>query len=246
MICILEKKILSTKKKKISRGKKRKKNYFTKEHENAIIQYNVSECKKEREVLYRDTIQPVMSQMVDKIVLTFKFTNLANIETLKEECKAFIVTVLCKFDPSKKSTAFSYFSIVIKNWFIAKIKKQKKRQETEVQIVDLNEFVDYSDERLIVHNPYHELREKKEFFDFLDSEFEEWKDDLDEDDKKVLCALQEVFQRKEELSVFSRKGIYVYLREITNFKTPKISKAIKNMKEKYLEAKEFWVNEHNW
>jgi len=246
MICILEKKILSTIKKKISRGRKKKKNYFTKEHENAIISYNNSTNLRERELLYRDIIQPVMSQMVDKIVLTFKFTNLNNIEVLKEECKAFIVTVLCKFDPSKNSSAFSYFSIVIKHWFIAKIKKQKKRQQKEVQIVDLNEFVDYSDERLIIYNPYHELRERKEFFDFLNSEFEEWKDELSEDDKKVLCALQEVFQRKEELSVFSRKGVYVYLREITNFKTQKISKAIKNMQEKYLEAKEFWLNEHNW
>ena len=74
-------------------------------------------------------IRPAFSQMVDKIVFTYRFTNLPDIEDLREECKGWLVTILAKFDPSKGSKAFSYFSVVTKNWFIHKVKKNKKRLE---------------------------------------------------------------------------------------------------------------------
>ena len=65
--------------------------------------------------------------MVDKIVYSYHFTSLANIDDLRDECKAWLITILDKFDPAKGSKAFSYFSVVTKNWFIHKVKKQQKR-----------------------------------------------------------------------------------------------------------------------
>lgn len=55
-----------------------------------------------------------MSEMVDKIVYTYKFTTLPNIDELRDECKIWLTTVLEKFDPSKGSKAFSYFSVITK------------------------------------------------------------------------------------------------------------------------------------
>ena len=56
--------------------KRRKKNhYFTKDHENAIIQYTKSNCIRERTELYVRWIEPAFNEMVDKIVFTYKFTN---------------------------------------------------------------------------------------------------------------------------------------------------------------------------
>ena len=54
--------------------RKRKHVYFTKEHENAIIKYVASEDIRERSYLYNEFIGPVFSEMVDKIVYTYKFT----------------------------------------------------------------------------------------------------------------------------------------------------------------------------
>ena len=59
-----------------------------------------------------DFIGPVFDEMVDKIVYTYKFTTLPNIDALKEECKIWLTTILDKYDPSKGSKAFSYFSVV--------------------------------------------------------------------------------------------------------------------------------------
>ena len=112
--------------------KKKKNNYFTKIHEQAIIDYAKSDDKKVKTQLYIEFIQPAFDEMVEKIVYTYKFTNLPNIEELKDECKIWLTTILDKYDVNKKSKAFSYFSVITKNWFIAKVKKNSKALQREV------------------------------------------------------------------------------------------------------------------
>ena len=107
--------------------KKRKHVYFTKEHEDAIVKYNVETDPEVREELYRTMIQGPLSEMVDKIVYTYRFTTLPNIDELKDECKVWLTTVLCKYDQSKGSKAFSYFSVITKNWFIHRVKQTSKK-----------------------------------------------------------------------------------------------------------------------
>ena len=116
------------KKKPTTKKTRRKKNhYFTQDHEDAIIKYCQTTCIRERTNLYVKWIEPAFNEMVDKIVFTYKFTNLPNIDSLRDECKIWLMTILDKYDPSKGSKAFSYFSVITKNWFIHKVKKQQKQ-----------------------------------------------------------------------------------------------------------------------
>ena len=101
---------------------KKSKLYFTKVHEDAIVRYSTTDSREEKTKLYVELINPAFNEMVDKIVYTYKFTTLPNIEDLKSECKVFLTTILDKFDPKKGSKAFSYFSVITKNWFIHKVK----------------------------------------------------------------------------------------------------------------------------
>ena len=108
----------AAKPKKRRRRTRRKNHYFTQEHEDAIIRYAQSTCNRERTDLYIQLIGPAFSEMVDKIVYTYKFTSLPNCDYLRDECKVWLMTILDKYDPSKGSKAFSYFSVITKNWFI--------------------------------------------------------------------------------------------------------------------------------
>ena len=83
--------------------------YFTQEHEDAIVKYCSTDCNKEKTVLYVKWIQPAFNEMVDKIVFTYKFTTLPNIDELRDECKIWLTTILEKYDPNKGSKAFCYF-----------------------------------------------------------------------------------------------------------------------------------------
>ncbi len=125
---------------------KKKNEYFTKLHEEAILKYAVSTDRHEKSVLYETLIQPAFNEMVDKIVFTYKFTSLPNIEDLKDECKIWLTTILDKFDVSKGSKAFSYFSVITKNWFIHKVKKNSNGRE--VGLEDISQ--EFEEENLFV------------------------------------------------------------------------------------------------
>ena len=87
--------------------KKRKNNqYFTQVHEDAILEYISCSNDTKRNIIYREIIQPVFSEMIEKIVFTYKFTNLPNVDTLKIDCEVHLVTILSNFDPAKGSKAF--------------------------------------------------------------------------------------------------------------------------------------------
>ena len=83
--------------------------YFRAEHELAIIEYIKSDDSREREDLYVKMIQPVFSEMVDKIVFRFRFTALPNSESLREECKSWLNTVIDKFDPKQGTQSVCLF-----------------------------------------------------------------------------------------------------------------------------------------
>ena len=59
----------------MARGRRKSKNhYFTKEHEQAIIDYANTRDVRVRTELYVQYIEPAFSEMVDKVVFTYKFT----------------------------------------------------------------------------------------------------------------------------------------------------------------------------
>ena len=228
-----------TKRRRIRRSKNSKK-YFTQEHENGIIEYNNPETTiKRKEEIYVKLLQPAFDQMVDKIVFTYKFTNLPNIDILRSECKAWLVTVLCKFNPDKGSKAFSYFSVITKNWFIQKVKKNKKQNQREIELAELSKELELK--HISVENTYDDDREKDEFWAFLWEEIEKWDTDkLKENEKKVLEAIKILLDSPNDIEIFNKKAIYLYMREITGLNTKQIVNSLNKLRKRYRIFKTKW------
>tara|TARA_R110002012_G_C11551484_1_gene602515 strand:+ start:397 stop:1080 length:684 start_codon:yes stop_codon:yes gene_type:complete len=221
--------------------KKKKNNYFTKIHEQAIIDYAKSDDKKVKTELYIQFIQPAFDEMVEKIVYTYKFTNLPNIEELKDECKIWLTTILDKYDVTKKSKAFSYFSVITKNWFIAKVKKNSKALQREVSyetLLDQAETYPFQEE---IINPYHRMREHQEFFFSLNKKIDKWESEtIKERDKRVLQAIKVLFESVDDIEIFNKKAIYLYIREITGLNTKQVVSSLNKIKIKYRTFKVDW------
>ena len=220
--------------------KKRKNNYyFTSETEEAIVSYSRSDCKQIRENLYRDKIQPAFDELVDKIVYTYKFTSLENIDFLKDDCKIWLTTILGKFDPKKGTKAFSYFSVVTKNWFTHKAKKQTQKNKREINYDDMikeSDLINASDEK-----SYEEKQEEAEFWMHLLSEVESWdRPNLRENEKCVLNAVLTLMKNIDQIEIFNKKAIYLYLREITGLNTKQIVSCLNKMRAKYSIFKKKW------
>jgi len=219
--------------------KRRKSNqYFTKDHEKAIIRYCKSEDIKEKSKLYIEWIGPAFSELVDKIVFTFKFTNLPNIDELREECKIWLTTILDKYNPDRGSTAFSYFSVVTKNWFIAKTKKQQKRITREVDFADVSRRDQI--EFLSCQHDF-DAYEEREFMKCLFVEIDKWEAlDLKETEQRVLSAVKILLSEPEQIEIFNKKAIYLYLREITGMNTKQVVSNLNKLRARYRDFKAKW------
>jgi len=225
---------------KTQKKRTNKKNYyFTTDHEDAIVLYAQTNCKKIRTDLYVDFIGPAFNEMVDKIVFTYKFTNLPNIDSLREECKIWLMTILDKYDPNKGSAAFSYFSVITKNWFIHKVKKQQKRNKREIDLDNVSKR--HEEEFLSTTESYVTNREEEEFWKLFYGELKSWDTtQMKENDIKVYKAINILFESKEDIEIFNKKAIYLYLREITGLNTKQIVNSLKKFRKKYSTFKQDW------
>lgn len=223
------------------RGTGRK--YFTQEHEDAIIQYNKSTDFLERSHLYEYMIRPAFDEMVDKIVYTYRFNTLPNCDELRDDCKVWLTTILEKYNPDKGSKAFSYFSVITKNWFIAQVKKQQKKQKRELSLSDYISADKIGNTPLYADDEYHQNQETREFLDLLQKEIQSWNSDsMRPNEKKVYEAIKLIFENADKLEIFNKKAIYLYLREITGLNTKQIVAQLNKMRARYRTFKDDYDN----
>jgi len=163
----------------------------------------------------------------------FYYTEVESLEDLKHEVVCFLLEKLHYFDPTKGSKAFSYFSIVGKNYLILYNNTNYKKKKITTDVLAADE-----DDKVI-----HELgrpERKQDMKDFIDY-FTEYIDKhmyrlfKKENDRKVCDAVNILFKRRENLEIFNKKALYIYIREITNVDTPVITKVTKILKKKYHE-----------
>ena len=221
------------------RRTKKKNNYFTKVHEGAIIEYAITNDRNIRSRLYIELIGPAFDELVDKIVYTYKFNTLPNIDYLRDDCKLWLITILDKYDPERKSKAFSYFSVITKNWFIHKVKQNSKSLKRDVHYENLNGSE--ISEILVTQHEYESTRENREFWMLLFKEIDSWeKLKLKDNEKKVLEAIRILFNSIDEIEIFNKKAIYLYMREITGLNTKQIVNNLNRMRERYRNFKKQW------
>ena len=63
---------------------------------------------------------------------------------------------------------------------------------------------------------------------------------MKENDLKVYQAINILFESKEDIDIFNKKAIYLYLREITGLNTKQIVNSLKKFRKKYYNFKDDW------
>ena len=216
------------------RGRKRtKKQYFTPDTDLAIKEYLASSNQKERDNIFSTRIHYAFYKLAENLIHTFKFyyTEVDDLEDLKHEVICFLLEKLDYFKPEKGSKAFSYFSIVGKNYLILYNNNnyKKKKQKADPLAADEDDGV--------LHQLGRDGR-KEDIKDFIDY-FTEYLDKhmftmfKKDKDRKVADAINVLFKRRENLEIFNKKALYIYIREMTEVDTPVITKVTKNLKKLY-------------
>ena len=223
---------ISPPKKKRGR-KKTKKQYFTSDVDLAIKEYLASSNQDERDYIYKTRIHYAFYKLAENLIHTFKFyyTEVDTLEDLKHEVICFFLEKLDYFKPERGSKAFSYFSIVGKNYLILYNNNNYKKKKITTDVMDADE-----DDGVI--NELGRPERKKDLKDFIDY-FTEYVDKhiftlfKKDKDRRVADAVNILFKRRENLEIFNKKALYIYIREITNVYTPVITKVTKILKKLY-------------
>lgn len=220
---------MSTKPKK-TRKPKTKRLYFGPEVDLSIIKYNSTESSFERSLIYQNEIKAAFEKLVENIIHTFKFyyTDGQTIEQLQHEVVSFLVEKLPRFNKNN-GKAFSYFSIVAKNYCILKNKNNYKKLTSHDRI-DLS--VDSSLEEVVATEEEHSLT------DFVDKFVLYWDNNLEtsfpkKSDRILAAAVVELFRKREKIELFNKKALYIYIREMSDANTQQITKMVKVIKDKY-------------
>jgi len=227
----LKKKIVKTKAKNTTN----KKLYFGKETHEAIIKYQSSECKDEKEKIYADIIRPSFHKLVENLIFIHNFsTDASHFQILKTDCVTFLYETLEKFDSSKGSKAFSYFNVCAKNYLIIQSNKRNKNKNRHVSIDD---FVNLSlkDKTAIENHGYvnspdsHMIFEEDkthlfEIFDLIKNKTK------NENEKKCIHAIVHLFKSVDELEFLNKRAIFVYLREISGLNPKQLSVSMSNIR----------------
>ena len=212
--------------------KKKSKIYSGKDTEKAIIKYNQTEDIVERNKIYNERISYAFDKLAENILNTFKFSyfQCSHLE-VQQEVVSNLVSNIHKYKPDN-GKAFSYFSIIAKNFLILynngnyrKFKKHVSVDDEETTNIDL-------ELSSIPTNPTN----KKEISEFFKLMIDYWDVNIEKVFKKqnelqIAYAVLEIFRNSDRIENFNKKALYLYIREMTNCKTQNITKVVNKMKD---------------
>ena len=208
--------------------RKKSKNYFTQDTEDAIVRYNSLdpiEDEKLRSDIYDKEIHYPFFKLTQNIIHTFKFyhTEVENLEHLQHEIIVFLLSKIHLFDPSRGAKAYSYFGTIVKRWLILYNTKNYNKKIKKTPVEDLSkEGSDY------VYS-MGEDSVKSDLDKYVDIYVDYVSENLFElfpkgNDAAIADAILELFRKRESLDIFNKKALYIYIREMVDVKTPKITK----------------------
>ena len=220
------------------RKPKTKKMYFTQDTEDAIVEYLATTDHYTRNKIYNERIKYAFHKLTENIIHTFKFyyTEVETIAELQHEVTAFLLEKLHLYNQSK-GKAYSYFGTIAKRYLILYNNKNYEKlkgkagvdaiDEDKTIVINILNSTSPTDDPLVSENYFIE-----QFIKYMDIHL--FRIFPDNEDAKTTDAIMELFKRREDLDIFNKKGIYIYIREMTNQDTPQITKVIKSLKKVYL------------
>ena len=207
--------------------KKKRKVYFGQEVQDAIIEYNSAERSNEKNIIYGTRIHKAFDKLAENIINTFKFTYFDDpFQDVKHEVVAFMVMNMHKYDHTKGSKAFSYFSVVAKNYLILHNNNNYKKLKTHdgMDVLDRHRSKDISNESDMVTL----TKEIIEYFDNnMNNIFKK------ERDLKIGYAIVDLMKQRDDIENFNKKALYILIREMTDVETAHITSVVNVLKKHY-------------
>jgi hypothetical protein len=213
--------------------KAKSKQYFTKDTEDAIVEYNSTDDQRIKDKVYRDRIKPAFDKLAEIVYNKWKFTYFDDDpQDVMCEVVAFMIEKIHMYKAGK-GKAFSYFTIVARNYLILNNNANYKRYKNTDVMSSLPDNWD-------TENNWAEEVRNDEYRTFNDRMLLYWDEHLEnyfqkKRDIQIADAVLELFRRANYIESFNKKSLYLLIREMTGYPTHYITKVVNKMKERQME-----------
>lgn len=208
--------------------------YFTKDTENAILEYNVATEKSVRDRIYKERIQSSFEKLAEIVYNKWKFTYFDDEpEDVMAQVVAFMVEKIHMYNDPNKGKAYSYFTIVARNYLILNNNSNYKRyKDTDI----ISKMPDNWD----VENNFNDEVKDSEYKVFNRLMLSYWDVHLEtyfqkKRDIQIADSVLELFRRADYIENFNKKSLYLLVREMTGCPTHYITKVVNKMRDKQME-----------
>ena len=217
-----------------TKKKQKSNNYFDKSAQDAILKFQHEPDLKKKKQIFVNEIQPAFSKLIENIIFVYKFHTLGNVNILKNDCLSFLFENIYKFDGDKGHKAFSYFNVIAKHWFIQQVKTYKKKNRSDIQFDKTLLSKLEKSENVAVVTSYENDLIRTEFLLLLKDEIKKWRDRFDKQQERVVLeAVILLLENPDLVSIYNKKGIYLYIREITGLNTKQVVTNLSKLRKKY-------------
>lgn len=228
--------------KKTTKKKAKRKPYFGIDVQEAIVRYNAETNPAVKNQIYRDEIAYAFDKLCENIINTFKFSYFdSHFEDVKNEVISFLVLNIHKYDASKGFKAFSYFSVVAKNYLIllnnGNYKKLKVHDSIQEKAYTINKVTYYDNHDTDATANSELVAEIVNYFEHKITDMFKHKRD-----EAIAYALMDLFKEENEIKNFTKKSMYVLMREMTNENTARITKVVNQFKKQYAKIVQEFYN----
>jgi len=212
--------------------------YFSMATHEAIVKYQKTEDKRERERIYITAIMPAFEKLAENLINIYRFSGLHDTyDELKSDCVCFLFETIGKFDASRGTKAFAYFNVVAKNWLIVRSRQKSTRAKRTVSFDDPSGLTMNDKQRL------EELHQCPSLDEMADKEMSPWAipDMLEkirselQTDHEIACidAIITIFQRADDLDILNKRATLLYMRELSGLTQKQMMTAMQTIKKKY-------------
>lgn len=213
--------------------------YFGPEVDAKIAEFIKTTDISEKNKIFENDIRPAMLKLIESQMYMYGFFKIDDPETLKNEALSNLYETLPKFDPTKGKKAFSYFNVVVKNWFIWRIREKTKRLKQQADnVYGIDHDIVRNDPSMIAASYEDEIIDK-EFLTSLFKDMDKWRSLLKKKQEiQVLDAIVFLLQNPHLITIFNKKAVFLYIKEMTGLTTKQVNHNMTQLKIKYAKFRE--------
>ena len=216
--------------------------YFNSGTQDAIVSYQSSSSKKEKDKLYMLSILPAFEKLVENLINIHKFTGMHDTyDELKNDCVNFLFETIHKFDAGRGTNAFSYFNVVAKNWLIIRTKQKTQRTKKSVSLDDPTSLTTHE---AIIIEEHNIVPSQDILFDSVGSVentinllYEIRSKVKTENELTCINAIITIFENIDEIDLLNKSAVLLYMRELSGLSPKQLTTAMQAIKRHYKKSK---------